>query len=283
MNSKTYVCECGREFKNPQQFNGHKSRCKMHMMCCNKLDKLLLDENARHAKTKTTMQSNNEALKEIKRQQWLNEQHVCEHCGKIMTEKFASGRFCNRKCANSKQHSSETIERISQSMKVAIQTGKATPPVCNKLVLSEYRAKKYQEYKINPKLCIRCSTILSYNRKHCQYCADCLHIVRSEQMSRIAQKLLQNSDGNINRQGIRGTAKYGTYRDMPLDSSYELAFVVYCTENNIPIQRSQQHFEYTYKNKTRQYFPDFVINDCIIEIKKLLDSRSASKNRIYSQ
>ena len=27
---KKYVCVCGKEFDNPQAFNGHKSHCKVH-------------------------------------------------------------------------------------------------------------------------------------------------------------------------------------------------------------------------------------------------------------
>lgn len=27
---KTYICECGKEFDNPQKFNGHKCHCLIH-------------------------------------------------------------------------------------------------------------------------------------------------------------------------------------------------------------------------------------------------------------
>lgn len=32
-----YKCECGKEFDNPQKFNGHKSNCDIHLIACNKL------------------------------------------------------------------------------------------------------------------------------------------------------------------------------------------------------------------------------------------------------
>lgn len=32
-----YKCECGKEFDNPQKFNGHKSHCQMHLKLFNKL------------------------------------------------------------------------------------------------------------------------------------------------------------------------------------------------------------------------------------------------------
>jgi hypothetical protein len=53
---KTYICECNREFNNPQSFNGHKSHCKIHMIAMNKYDKFLQDDNIRHEKLRTTIQ-----------------------------------------------------------------------------------------------------------------------------------------------------------------------------------------------------------------------------------
>ena len=38
--------------------------------------------------------------------------YTCEKCGKITEEKFGSGRFCSRACANTRTHSAETKERI---------------------------------------------------------------------------------------------------------------------------------------------------------------------------
>jgi hypothetical protein len=42
--------------------------------------------------------------------------HICERCGEIMTTKFGSGRFCSRACANARDHSEETKEKISQAL-----------------------------------------------------------------------------------------------------------------------------------------------------------------------
>lgn len=41
--------------------------------------------------------------------------YICEHCGKIVEDKdkFGSGRFCCRACANSHKHSEETKQKIS--------------------------------------------------------------------------------------------------------------------------------------------------------------------------
>jgi hypothetical protein len=42
--------------------------------------------------------------------------YTCEKCGKVTEEKFGSGRFCSRACANSRAHSAETKERIRQGI-----------------------------------------------------------------------------------------------------------------------------------------------------------------------
>ena len=49
--------------------------------------------------------------------------YTCEKCGKITEEKFGSGRFCSRACANTRTHSAETKERIREGM--------LKPTLCN--------------------------------------------------------------------------------------------------------------------------------------------------------
>ena len=51
---------------------------------------------------------------------WQKEPHYCECCGKLMLQKFGSGRFCSRTCANTKKHSSETRAKIQASMKAYV-------------------------------------------------------------------------------------------------------------------------------------------------------------------
>lgn len=57
---KKYFCECGKEFNDPQKFNGHKSHCKIHMEACGKT----YDMNIRVTKAKQTIQSTYGTLQE---------------------------------------------------------------------------------------------------------------------------------------------------------------------------------------------------------------------------
>lgn len=61
---------------------------------------------------------------EEKRLQWISEKHSCEICGIIMSEKWGSGRFCSKACANksislknkSIPHTDDWNNRISKSL-----------------------------------------------------------------------------------------------------------------------------------------------------------------------
>lgn len=64
-----------------------------------------------------------------------------------------------------------------------------------------------------------------------------------------------------------GRGKKGWYNGIFCDSSWELAFVIYCLDNNIPIRRNQERFEYSWDGKIRKYIPDFIVDEELIEIK----------------
>lgn len=59
----------------------------------------------------------------------------------------------------------------------------------------------------------------------------------------------------------------GTYHGIKCDSRWELAFLLYCLDKGIPIQRCTKTFDYTVKGKKHKYYPDFQIGQIIVEIK----------------
>lgn len=99
MDEKIYKCECGKEFTKPNSFNAHKSNCRIHFEVTGKnFDEVCKTRG--HGVSKSLAATHNIARKE-KLQIWIDEKHACEKCGKIMTEKYGSGRFCCQSCANS--------------------------------------------------------------------------------------------------------------------------------------------------------------------------------------
>ena len=169
--------------------------------------------------------------------------YICEKCGKLVTEKYGSGRFCSRECANSRSHSIEVKNKIKATLNDG-RFNKCYEGICICC------GKKFTRSKIiNGKIS---------NRKTCS--KECLLKLKS-------QKSLNNKGGGY-REGSVKNYKYGTYKGINCDSSWELAYIVYNLEHGIKIKRNQKSFEYIFKDKKHLYYPDFISEDGnYIEIK----------------
>lgn len=64
-----------------------------------------------------------------------------------------------------------------------------------------------------------------------------------------------------------GRGRKGYYKGIWCDSGWELAYVMYNLDHNIPFKRNTDSFPYEYQGEHRTYTPDFYENDCYIEIK----------------
>lgn len=117
-----YTCICGQEFTNSQKFNAHKQACTTHLV--NKygsLDAYYAIKNRNSTQSAETQRRKFAEKRQLELTKWIAEQHKCEKCGKVMTEKFGSGRFCSRYCANSRVHSEETKQKISVKLTSSIE------------------------------------------------------------------------------------------------------------------------------------------------------------------
>lgn len=89
-----------------------------------------------------------------------------------------------------------------------------------------------------------------------------------ETKSVISNKMKGNTNwkNSINKSG-RG--KKGNYKGEHFMSTWELAFIIYCEENNIQIKRNWKAFKYIdVNNEVRNYIPDFLREDgAFIEVK----------------
>ena len=134
--------------------------------------------------------------------------------------------------------------------------------------------KSIDNYLQNPKRCVICNKELPYEQRSRHTCSeDCLHKLESlNQKEAVKQK-----GGNHNSKGINGRCRYGTYHDIECDSSYELAFVIYCLDHGISIIRNHDYFEYGIENSKHNYFPDFKLGDTYIEIKGYIDNIAIEK------
>ena len=79
-----------------------------------------------------------------------------------------------------------------------------------------------------------------------------------------------------------GRGKKGWYKGFFCDSSWELAFLVYCLDHNIPIERNKEKRSYLWKGKTYNYIPDFIVDGSIVEIKGYKSNKWLAKHECNS-
>lgn len=106
---RLYICECGKEFTNSQSFNGHKCHCTIHRQFNNTLDAWNIVQRERAKSISRSLKKASENKRLASFEKWLSEHHTCELCGKVMTDRYASGRFCSRSCANTRHLSNTKI------------------------------------------------------------------------------------------------------------------------------------------------------------------------------
>jgi hypothetical protein len=109
--------------------------------------------------------------------------------------------------------------------------------------------------------CAICSKVFrSQGRKTCS--KDCFRKIRSQE----ALKQLN-----------KGRGKNGWYRGIHCNSTWELAYIIWHLDHEIPIKRCTQNFNYSWKGQIRRYNPDFIVDNHIVEIKGYLDDLAKAK------
>lgn len=257
-----YKCCCGKEFETSNQLNLHKGRCKEYL---GEERYFLLQDKLKKTKRKSL-----EAYLEKRLEKKLQKEkleaaqiHVCERCGKEFignVSKYSTNRFCSRSCANKHENRSEESRR---------KTGESI-----RKRQEEKEAKLRKEYLENPKHCSICNKELPFELRLHKTCGNKVCQYKS------AIKTKRDADGWKNCGGITegaGRSKKGWYKNIRCDSSYELAYVIYCLDHGINIQRCKEYFEYEYQGQKYKYYPDFVVNNEIVEIKGFWNGRVNAK------
>lgn len=258
MEEKIYKCVCGKEFATPNSFNGHKSGCKEHHISkYGNLDRYVERYANSTAKSTQIIKTQAEQKHKLQLEQWLSECHTCKKCGKIMTTKFGSGQFCSRQCANSHVRTEESKQLTSKRM-----LAKLSSSIELRSLAQEH---KKHEYSLRPNHCEVCNCELSYEYRNRKTCSDNCY----KKLLSIRSKANPTSGGL--RQGS-GTGKHGWYKGYYCDSTYELVYVIYNIDHNISFERNKKSYEYIgTDDKLHLYYPDFIQDNMIVEIKGVLD------------
>ena len=75
----------------------------------------------------------------------------------------------------------------------------------------------------------------------------------------------------------------GYFRGIWCDSSWELAYLAYHLDNNIPIKRNRKGFKYTFYKKKHKFYPDFIVDGKYVEIKGSIKRKSKAKFDQFSE
>jgi len=73
----------------------------------------------------------------------------------------------------------------------------------------------------------------------------------------------------------------GIYKGMSLDSSWELAYVIWCEDQGKKIERNIKKFPYTFRNRIYNYIPDFIVDGSYVEVKGREVARTHAKYRYF--
>ena len=236
---------CGREFETKQQLGGHIQHCKLNPNFDeDKYIKITKERSLKASKTIKLNFINN--TENIKKERTL----ICKKCGKeyklnLSDKEFNNGKyskFCSRSCANSRGPRSQEIKnKISQSIQKNIETG-------------NFIKRQPKEYHINCKYCGKENIYIGI--QNCKnFCSD-----------ECKKQYLHENTGGYRENSIK-RFKNGNYKGIHCDSSWELAFVCYYKEHNLYVERCKEKREYIWNNEKHIYYPDFITDDGIIEIK----------------
>ena len=249
-----YKCEyCRKEFETYQGLAGHKSHCP-------------LNPNKKRTHESTSEANKKARLTYIAKhpEKYVKKvfKFICPKCGNeyevLKTEceikKGDYKKYCSLTCANSHTISQETRNKISQSLKTS---------------------DKAKEAALN-----------SYTTYYCKNCGKPFTLKDERDTTGRKYCSLQCKEEWLKTNlyskcgGYRkgsGVGKKGWYKGIYCDSSWELAFVIYHIDNNLPIKRCTQKRVYFYKGIKHYYYPDFETKEGVIEIKGYISEQWKAK------
>ena len=186
----------------------------------------------------------------------------CENCSSLIIEKYGSGRFCSSTCArgfSTKSNREEISKKVSKKLK------------------GIYLNKNRPNTKKITKKCPICSNDFSYypseNRIYCS-------LVCYNRDSNMEYR--KKVSGGLREKSGRG--KFGYYKGVWCNSSYELAWVIWAIDHSIKIERNHEGIDYFYDGKFRKFYPDFLLDDGIyLEIKGFETEQFKAKIRDFKK
>lgn len=243
---KIHACKyCGKTFETSNKLGGHVSMCKKNPNYINTVKKV------KEAKTKP-------------REEFIIICPICNHkfTVKCTINDYKKGRYkktCSRECAHKLSVINTNLDDKNKN-------------------ISKTNIDKYSNIKKEPKYrtCEYCGNLFEvYNNS--KYCSkECSNKSRHEKLSMSAKA---RNLGGLNSPTTHKYYKKGIFNNIQCDSSWELAFLIYCKDHNIVVERNIKPLYYIFEGKQCKFYPDFIVNGELIEIKGYFDKRNIEKKK----
>lgn len=231
-----------------------------------------------------TIEANRERRKKDELERFLNKVFVCDFCGKEYRNgehlqlKCKSGRhFCSNLCARRYSSAAANTEekRLQKSIKMrgkyygdrneAKVRRRKYGPTNKKIIKIRRQFLKYME---SPEKCEFCGADKPYarrDRKTC--CKECELKLRGIKISKRLKGTVRT--GGFREKSSRG--KCGHYKGVFCASTYELAFLVFCMDHGIRIERNTKGYKYEWNGVVHTYYPDWIIDGSfLVETKNYI-------------
>ena len=263
---ENFKCICGKEFNNKLSLGGHKTSCKIYQEEKQKQLSILQENEINY-------QYICNCGKRFKTQSSLNSH--ARWCEQYQKKDFSSKYFNKElkifrcECGFETNKGNSINGHFSRCNIHRAAIGKESAPIYKNLKISQYNFKNLDKEQLL-KICYKGIESQRKMYKTGELVGWCKGLT-AETDERIA-KIVQTQKRNGITGGYRensGICKHGKYNGIHCDSTWELAYILYCNDNNIPIKRCDKVFDY-YDNEgnKHRYYPDFIINENeIIEIK----------------
>lgn len=241
----------------------------------------------------------------------MYQQHICKYCGKIFETGQKLGSHYLHCDKNPSLPEIEQRRRQSRNKKISRTLNCV---VCGKeyeLVLTD---KAYEVGKYKKCCCKSCSNALTFKNKdkkelnekraeankkfykltHLRTCCNCgieywdntdYHskkycsekCMKEAKHNKLSIAAKRNNLGGLHPETTHTFYKRGYYKGIHCDSSWELAFLIYCLDHNIDIKRNYDYLIYEFEGKEFKFYPDFIVNGKYIEIKGFYTAKNKAK------
>ena len=188
-----------------------------------------------------------EKNRKIKQQQFLKLNKKCKNCKCLLDYEKRKNVFCSHTCSATFVNKERTIKYSEKAM----QSLKINGFKSAKMNFLDRRNYEKECYKVICKICLK-ELIVNVSKKRNKTCStDCK----------------KKAHAIFNFKQNKTYAKSGYYQGVYCASSWELAFLIFNKDLGNNIRRCQKYFDYEINEEKHLYFPDFIIDDIIYEIK----------------